>query len=211
MKRLFLFISAFVLISISVNSQEFKAGAIGGATFSQVHGDSYVGFNKMGLVTGLYVSRSLNPDWGAQFEIVYKQKGSRHNPNESTGDYNLYKLSFDYIEIPLLVKLNMTKVSLEAGVAFGILINSKEEDQYGIVEASIPFEDYEFSGIIGVNYHFYNRLYANLRWSYSFTRVRKAYGGEYDDQYLTHWMDGKFGQYNHVVSLSVYYEFEKLF
>ncbi len=200
-----------LLISLKGLAQEFKAGAIGGATFSQVHGDSYVGFNKIGLVTGLYVSRSIGQEWAGQFEIVYKQKGSRHNPNESKGDYTQYKLSFDYLEVPVLAKHHMKKFTIEAGVAFGFLISSSEEDQYGKLESEYPFEDYEMSGIVGINYHFHDKMFLNFRWSYAMTRVRKAYGGAFDHQKPPHWMDGKFGQYNHLVSLCLYYEFERLF
>ncbi|MGQ1787361.1 MULTISPECIES: porin family protein [unclassified Saccharicrinis] len=199
------------LVGFSSFSQEFKAGAIGGATFSQVHGDNYVGFNKIGLVGGLYVSRQFADIWAGQLEIVYKQKGSRHNPNESKGDFNLYKLNFDYMEVPLLVKVDVNDFSFEAGAAFGVLINSKEEDQYGTLISDYPFEDYELSGLLGVNYQFHPRMFVNLRWSYAFTRVRKAYGGAFDNQKPPHWMDGKYGQYNHLVSLSLYYEFESLF
>ncbi len=200
-----------ILVSQLVQAQDFKAGAIGGAVFSQVDGDSYAGFNKLGLVTGLYVSRSFNNIWSGQFEIVYKQKGSRYNGDETIGDYSIYKLNLDYIEVPVLLKMQVDDFSFEGGVAFGTLINSLEEDEYGALGRTVPFEDFELSSLIGVNYQFHKKMYANLRWGYSLTRARKAYGGEFDNQPLPHWKDRKFGQYNHTISLSVYYEFDKLF
>ena len=211
MKTPFFIITILVAFAFSVQAQDFKAGALGGATFSQVHGDNYVGFNKIGILGGLYVSRSFGKDWAAQMEIVYKQKGSRHQPNESKGDYNLYKLSFDYLEVPLLAKMNMNNISFEGGFAISAMINSKEEDQYGPIESIYPFQDFEVSGLLGINYQFHPKMFVNLRWSYAITRVRKAYGGAFDDQKPPHWMDGKYGQYNHLVSFSLYYEFESLF
>lgn len=192
-------------------AQDFKAGVIGGAVFSQVDGDTYEGFNKLGLVAGLYVSRSLSEQWLGQFEIIYKQKGSLHNPNESINDFTKYKINLDYIEIPVIAKLHVNKFSFEGGAAFGMLITSSEEDEYGDVGATVPFEDFEWSSIVGINYQFYEKMFVNIRWSYSLSRVRKAYGGDFDNQKPPHWRDGKFGQYNHSISVSVYYELDKLF
>lgn len=207
-----LLIIAFVaLITLSGKAQEFKAGAIAGAAFSQVEGDTYTGFNKIGIVGGLYVNRWFSDIWAGQFEIVYKQKGSRHSPNESKGDYTLYKLNLNYIEVPLLAKLSVNDLMFEAGGSYGVLIHSSEENEHGKVIASYPFEDYEMSGLVGISYRVYPRMLINLRWSTAFTRARKAYGGAFDHQKPVKWLGGKFGQYNHSVSLSVYYEFERMF
>ncbi len=208
--RLFILSTILITCTLSIKSQDFKAGAIGGATFSQVQGDTYAGFNKIGIVGGLYVSRSFTDIWAGQFEIVYKQKGSRHNPNESKGDYTIYKLNFDYIEVPLLAKLRLNDILFEGGASLGLLINSSEEDQYGEISSIYPFEDYELSGLVGVGYQFHPKMYVNLRWSHAFTRVRKAYGGALDNQKPLHWMDGKLGQYNQSISLTLYYEFNSL-
>lgn len=199
------------LITLSSKAQEFKAGAIAGAAFSQVEGDTYAGFNKIGIVGGLYVSRWFGDIWAGQFEIVYKQKGSRHSPNETKGDYTLYKLNLNYIEVPLLAKFRVNDLMFEAGGAFGTLIHSSEENEYGTVNSIYPFEDFEMSGLVGVSYQFHPRMLVNLRWSTAFTRARKAYGGAFDHQKPVKWLGGKFGQYNHSVSLSVYYEFERMF
>lgn len=211
-----MFKNVLILLFISLSTlggkaQEFNAGAVAGATFSQVEGDTYAGFNKIGMVGGLYVNRWFSDIWAGQFEIVYKQKGSRHSPNESKGDYTLYKLNLNYIEVPLLAKLRVNDLMFEAGGSLGVLIHSSEEDQYGMVNSIYPFEDYELSGLVGVSYQFHPRMLVNLRWSSAFTRVRKAYGGAFDHQKPVKWLGGKFGQYNHSISLSVYYEFERMF
>ncbi|SMO60599.1 Outer membrane protein beta-barrel domain-containing protein [Saccharicrinis carchari] len=207
MKKLLLILTLGLFLFDSY-AQEFKAGAIAGAAFSQVEGDTYTGFNRIGLAGGLYVSRSFSELWEGQLEIVYKQKGSRHTPNESKGDYSLYKLNLNYIEVPLLVKLKVNEISFEAGAAFGTLIHSSEEDENGTITSIYPFEDHELSGIVGVSYKFRPRMLVNLRWSAALTRARKAYGGAFDHQKPVKWLGGKFGQYNHCFSLSLYYEFE---
>lgn len=203
-----LIIAFVILFTLSGKAQGFKAGAIAGAVFSQFEGDTYGGFNKIGIVGGLYVNRWFNDVWAAQFEIVYKQKGSRHSPNESKNDYTLYKLNLNYMEVPLLAKLKVNDFMFEAGGAFGVLIHSSEENEDGTLNFTYPFEDYEMSGIVGINYNFHPRMLVNLRWSYGFTRARR---GVYDIQPRPQWVNLKIGEYNHSVSLSVYYEFGRMF
>lgn len=206
-----LLICSITLISLNSIAQDFKAGAIAGATFAQVDGDTYGGFNKIGIVGGLYVSRLITEHWAGQLEIVYKQKGSRHIPDYERDNYALYKLNLDYLEAPLLAKYEINNFLLEAGVAMGTLINSLEEDQNGSVNSTIPFRNFELSSIAGVSYPVYKNILLNLRWSYGITRARKASAGVFDIQMPQYWLHGKLGQYNNTVSFSVCYEFERMF
>lgn len=212
MKKIFILGAIIITLSnLSVIGQDFKAGILGGTVFSQVDGDYYTGFFKPGLVGGLYVSRPINNDWLAQFEIVYKQKGSLYNGNESIGDYSQYKMALEYMEVPILIKLFLNSVALEGGFTFGKLLSYTEEDEFGDLDATIEFEDFEWGSLVGVNYQIHDQMHINIRWCYSISRIRKAYGGEYDDAVLLHWSDKKMGQYNHSVSFSLYYELDKLF
>lgn len=195
--------------SALIKAQDFRAGILGGGVFSQIDGDNYSGFNKAGIALGVYASRQINNHWLAQFEINYMQKGAQKRPHQASGDYTLYKASLDYMEIPLFARYYLNKISFDAGIAYGILVNSKEEDQHGDMNAD-PFEDDEWSTLLGINYQLSSKLYASVRWGYSITRVRKAYGGEYDWQQHPIWGQ-KFGQYNHTVSIMLHYQFEKLF
>ncbi len=44
----------------SVRAQEFNAGIFGGVTASQVDGDSYGGYNKLGFTAGVFVNREID-------------------------------------------------------------------------------------------------------------------------------------------------------
>jgi len=50
-----LFISLLVLITAVANSQNFEGGALVGLTASQIDGDNYRGYNKVGLQGGGWV------------------------------------------------------------------------------------------------------------------------------------------------------------
>ncbi len=69
----------FSIVSLSTEAQTFKPGIFGGIVTSQVGGDSYSGFNKLGVTFGGFVRYAINDKWSAQFELAYVQKGSRNS------------------------------------------------------------------------------------------------------------------------------------
>jgi hypothetical protein len=85
---LIVFILVFSISGTLLNAQQrFNAGIKAGVSTTQVSGDTYSGYNKAGLVGGAFVRGIMNEKWTGQFEIMYIQKGSRHNGNPDKGDY----------------------------------------------------------------------------------------------------------------------------
>ena len=198
----------FFTTSINSFSQNFYAGPKGGIAFTQVDGDGYGGYHKVGVNFGAFVYRQLdkNNHWDLQFEIEYLQKGSRKTPDYEMGDYTDYKLRLNYLQIPIIARYNIRHVSLEAGGAIGILISSKEiMDE---VEGGNPFKTMEYAIIFGINYHFTTKLWINGRYSVSLARIREPYNGDipiYDPNDL--WDLRRPGQYNNILVVSIYYAF----
>lgn len=206
-----LIIIVLLLFSFNtIQSQEFYAGPIVGSAFTQVDGDSYAGFNKVGLRLGGFVGRRIWNDWQVQLEIMYVQKGSKHTPDVEAGDYEDYELKLNYIEIPLMLRYNFDKFSIEGGLSYGSLL-SNEEFEDGISFENIPqyepvqFKDYEIATQFGASYHINKRLKANIRFSYSLFRIRVPFNNEIP-LYNPHWSLKQIGQYNDVISLSIYYD-----
>ena len=142
MKQLCLLFASCLLVIVS-QAQQFKVGLIGGIATSQVDGDTYAGYDKAGIFAGGFVSKKFSPasKWTTLFEITYIQKGSRKIPHPDKGDNTSYSLNLDYAEVPILLKYNFSakdssnngrnKFALEAGLAFGALVRSKEDDASG--------------------------------------------------------------------------------
>jgi len=203
-----------VLIHFSTvsHTQNFVAGPKLGIAFTQVDGDSYAGFHKVGLNLGGFVYRSIskNERWDLQFEIEYIQKGSRKYPDVEMGDYTEYKISLNYIQFPLFLRFNANHFSFEGGVSIGALLSTEElSDGAEIPEdVRIPFKTMEYASIFSVNYHFTKKLWLNARYSYSFARIRIPYNGEIP-VYDPHWDLRRPGQYNNLMVFSLYYAFGK--
>jgi len=215
MNKAILILSLLICTSLA-HAQDFRAGALLGTSFSQVDGDNYIGYNKVGINIGGFVSRPISDKWELQFDISYIQKGSREAPKPDKGRYDDYKIHLSYIQFPLVARYHYKKFSGEAGISIAALLNSEEEVDGAPVEDIpnsdiVPFQNTEWATVFGLNYHITDRLWINARWLYSINRVRIPYNGEipvYNPK--PHWLSRKPGQYNNNFVVSAYYSINKL-
>ncbi len=196
---LFLSISLSVLI---LSAQNFNAGILAGINASQVSGDTYGGFNKAGLLIGVYSDIDVKNNLNLQFEINYSQKGSRKNPKSDETDTDFFLLRMNYIEVPVMLRWKKKNFTYEAGLYLGQLVGDHLEDENGVFELDPnlnQFSQTDFGGLIGLNYNFTEHLIMNWRLNNSITTIR-----EYDS-------GGSFifdnGMFHHYFSFSFRYEF----
>lgn len=154
---------------------EFGGGVKFGAITSQVHGDSYAGFNKIGLSGGFFTDMNFGGASTVLFEILYSQKGSRNNPNTANGDFSFFKLELNYIEIPVTYSHEIGGVDIRAGLYYGYLMNSSQDTGSGEGSVSPPFRKYDIGGHIGAAYDFTeDKAFIELRLSNSIISTRGA-------------------------------------
>ncbi len=197
------FITIFCLLFISslAHSQVFEGGFFFGMTASQVDGDTYGGFNKMGLNAGGYITKEISRRANWKAEIRYVQKGAYNGPTNENP--SLYKLLIHYVEIPLMYQYHINdKVIVDAGISPDIYLYHKEEDEYEIKDPDDgpAYHRLGLNGNIGVYYSLTDRLIAGARQSYSLIPMRDHASGQ---TYLLNR-----GQYNNVISFTFYYHFE---
>lgn len=189
----------FVLIKSTNAQQRFSAGVKAGISTSQVSGDNYSGYNKAGVIIGGYAQRVINEKWNARFEIMYIQKGSRHNASPDKGDYNYYYLGVNYIEIPLLFQYRQSKFTYEFGPSYAALVNERETLNGYDLTGLRPFNKNELSINIGISYEIYKNLTFNWRLSNSVTPIRAHASG------ASKWYNP--GQLNDVLAFTLNYTF----
>jgi opacity protein-like surface antigen len=194
---IFLFITLF--ISSYTIAQYFNAGIKAGLVGSQVDGDGFAGYDKLGLDAGLFVNYQLSMRTSLQLEMEFIQKGSSHNPNVEKGDYNQYLMRLSYLQLPLLFQYKLAKnFSVETGPAFGYLLNYYEEsDQWDII--SNPFRKFSFSWICGLNYAITDSWNANFRVDYSLMGIRQKPAP--GDRLIFF----QYGQFNNALVISIQY------
>lgn len=152
--------------------QGFKGGLTFGITGSQINGDDIAGYDKFGLMAGVFVYTTKNPEQAFKTGAYYIGKGSRKRENPDQGDYHTIKNHLDYVEIPFLYLYRWERFSAEGGLAAAYLIRGFiEEDGYRI-HGDYNFNPYDFSAILGMNFMLSEQLSSGLRLSYSVLPIR---------------------------------------
>jgi hypothetical protein len=109
-------------------------GSIGFAgVASQVDGDHYGGYKKLGLATGGEVFVQFHKDWVLQTGIWYTQKGSKDNKVTGTGlgsAMEKYKLNLHYFDVPVIINYVYKETYLlGAGASYNAFFRSKETQE----------------------------------------------------------------------------------
>lgn len=165
---LFLAMTAFLLQSYG---QGYRADVLLGANFSQIDGDQFAGYNKLGLNAGIAISRAVKPQWDASFEILYSMKGSRKVVDPDVVDPTL-TISYHYLEVPLMARYHLNeKVSFYGGPSIGINVFNERNDN-GFVSQEQQLNRTEFALHLGGSYHFSERIALEFRHSYSLLSIR---------------------------------------
>ncbi len=199
----FCFLLIVVFLNTSVYAQRaFRAGLLFGLNASQVHGDTYSGFNKAGGVGGIFVSTNPEKKWYGQMEMQYSMKGSRKIANPEKGDYDFFELRMNYIEVPLLLRLNLKRIVPEIGLAFAVLVNTREFDDFGEI-TPIGYRRTETSTIVGVSYQINSHWMFNLRSTNSFFPVKVFPTPIYYQRFIPNLFNR--GMYHNVVGLTISY------
>ncbi|MCK4855969.1 MAG: PorT family protein, partial [Bacteroidales bacterium] len=167
-----------IFCSGTAYSQKFEGGILGGLTASQIDGDSYSGYNKVGLLAGAFVQRLFTYTLAGQMELRYVQKGSLHT--NKPGDPTYYKASLHYIDIPIMAQyIYNEKVVFELGIGPEFLLSAKEQDAYGDLPEREPyFNTFTMSAIAGIGYTFWDLLTFSARFNYSIIPIRDHPSGQ---------------------------------
>ena len=197
----FLFIFLLTALAGIASSQNFEGGVLFGLTASQIDGDNYRGYNKVGLQGGAWVRRMFSYTMAGQMEIRYVQKGALKT--NTVDDPTYYRMALHYIDIPIMAQyIYNENVVFELGIGPEILMSAKAQDEYGDIEITDP-KHYRFtmSAIAGVGYRFLEVYSIHFRFNYSVLPIQAHSSGQ---SYLLNQ-----GKYSNVLSFAFYYQIGK--
>lgn len=165
-KAILVILITAVLPHSGLFAQHFTAGVFGGLTVSQVDGDFYRGYNKLGFTGGVFVNREIDKDFYWQLELKYVTRGALENdPNVS-----YEKTVYQYIEIPLSVfYLLDEKYQFELGISPEVLLSYAHYDANGKTNPSNYPDNRRFgmSVFAGILYWFVPNTGVGFRFTYS--------------------------------------------
>ena len=193
----------FYAVSLALNAQSFDAYIMAGPVVSQIDGDRFGGFDKVGYTTGIGASFPIYGLWSMIVELGYIQKGK--GSLEYTDDAT-YKTVLHYMQLPTMLELQIVdKFAIQTGFTFGLLIGHQfhingSKTDYDFFEPNTFDFDWAFGGTYKATKH----IRVNLRFAYSITTICdlpegvNAGGNVFQNNY---------GIYNRSLSLSCMYYF----
>jgi hypothetical protein len=175
--RVIIFLTSMLLLgSLSANSQYFFGGLQAGINGTQIWGDKMKGFNKGGLIAGVFIDFPVSKKAFLTMEMNYTEKGSRSKDGtmQTAGTWTLVKVS--YLEVPLLINYKLSeKADLNIGLSYGIKVGHKYTDSLGIENPAFdPFRNYDFEMCGGGNYRLGDKFKLTLRAGASLITVGKG-------------------------------------
>jgi hypothetical protein len=162
------------LMSLQGQAQTYVEAHVLGVT-SQLSGDTYNGFKKVGFSGGLGLLSPMSFEGHfLAFELNYIQKGVRDRRNEDQGDLNEFSLKADYIELPISYVFPAWGVYLQGGLSASYNLKF-EQASNGLLSPPISDQRTIELGLhLGVNFQITDKLLFNVLYMNSLTPVQKS-------------------------------------
>ena len=173
-----LFLTAsFGMLHAQDNNVNTEFGVKGGFNMSNLYTDDADDENILyGFNAGVYATLPVSDFVAIQPELLFTTRGSKLEYNNALTQGNV-KLKLNYIELPLLVRVNITKnFNIHAGGYASYLVSAKSTGD-GDFEFENQYDTDDFNkfdaglaGGIGVDF---NPLSVGLRYNYGLTTIVK--------------------------------------
>ena len=139
-------------LSISFAHAQAKFGVKVGANYSNLSGDltdQDANRSKVGFLAGITANFPLSSDnfVSIQPELLYSQKGYQFQKDEVTIDNARYefkgKRNFNYLDLPVLVKINAGPIFFEAGPQFSYLLGVRDNREVTLIGSGIDSKEWD--------------------------------------------------------------------
>ena len=199
---IFALTTMLVLTGSKANSQKFYGGLQAGINGSQINGDHMSGFDKGGLLAGVFIDYPYSQRVFFTMELNYTEKGSKSKDGtmQTAGSWTLAKIS--YLEVPLFINYKLSeKIDLNIGLSYGIKVGHKYFDSLDNEEPNIDrFRSSDFGICGGGNYKLGNKFKLSLRAGASLITIGKGKSNPF-------WAKRNSGFINIVISAGIKYYF----
>lgn len=199
---IFALTTMLVLTGSKANSQKFYGGIQAGINGSQVNGDHMSGFDKGGLLAGVFIDFPYSQNVFFSMELNYSEKGSRSKDGtmQTAGSWTLFRIS--YLEVPLLINYRLSeKADLNIGLSYGIKVGHKFIDSFGIeIPTADPTRPHDFEICGGGNYRLGKNFKVSFRAAASFISIEQGKSNPL-------WAKTNTGMINIVISCAIKYYF----
>jgi hypothetical protein len=175
MKKICLF-TVFVLNIIICNNlfAQTSFGVRGGMNVSNMKIPLLGSSSKVGLNIGAFAQVPINENFVVQPEIAYSAMGGIIN------FFGSYKVSSDYVSLPILVKYNLNNFSLGFGPQIGYLISAKSTDGVEVNRMTNEYKSIDISGIFNADFSISENIILGARYQLGFSNIMNTKNLEED-------------------------------
>ncbi|MBT8254067.1 MAG: PorT family protein [Flavobacteriaceae bacterium] len=172
MKNVFLILVA-LLFSFTINAQGVDLGLKAGLNLSSFSGDDTEDLSMLtGIHFGAMADISISDGFSVQPEVLYSTQGTKYSESDGYDG----KLKFNYLNIPVIAKVEVTDgLNLEAGPQIGFLLSAKDEfnspGDSGEEDVKEFFKATDFAFALGLSYEMETGLYLGARYNFGIIDV----------------------------------------
>jgi len=185
MKRVFSYclVAAFLflLLSPSVLKADVQFGLRVGGNSAKLTGDDLKDIeatvkSKVGFVGGVFLAFNLGKMITIEPEILYTMKGG--TVEDTAGEYS-EKVSGDYLEIPLLIKVKLPLGSIRPVIFAGPAVGFKLKEKYELNGEELPLEEKilknnDYGAIFGAGLDIGRHFMIDVRYSLGLQKIITA-------------------------------------
>ncbi|SNC77496.1 Outer membrane protein beta-barrel domain-containing protein [Hymenobacter gelipurpurascens] len=171
MKKSFLLFLLVAGVATASQAQNVRVGLKGGASLTNFAGDdAALKGNKVGFHGGLLANIGVNDAFSVQPELLYSQKGSKYTLN-GTDVIN----KFDYIDLPIMFRINADGLFFEVGPQLGFLSSAKQKIGSVTTDIKDAYNTVDFGYAAGLGYQSASGPGIGLRYNGGITNIPKEY------------------------------------
>ncbi len=184
-KRILMFVLAMTTV-VAAHAQGPRLGIRAGANLSNLSGDLTDDSrfnNKLGYHAGITANFPISADnfFSIQPELLYSNKGFKNNPEDfdrnGTRITREGSVNFNYLELPLLARINAGPLYFEAGpqasYLLGIRDNTEQTPLISTGDRISPdgMNRFELGYAAGIGFGMPNGISAGVRYTSGFNRI----------------------------------------
>ncbi|MBF9236462.1 PorT family protein [Hymenobacter sp. BT683] len=169
MKKVLLSLGLLMSVATAASAQEIRFGVKAGANYSSITANNTDGVeSKIGLHAGALANFALSDLISIQPEVLYSQKGYQSE------EYNDIKYKINYIDVPLLVKVNAGGLFFEGGPQVGFLAGAKVTNGDADTDIKGRYDRVDFGYVAGLGYQATSGPMIGLRYNGGISTISKG-------------------------------------
>ena len=154
----------FTATSAQKSDDSWRIGLSAGMNTSALLGDPQGSFQKIGVTAGVIAYKPMGEKSSFETGLYFFQKGLRIQPNLDLNIFSDYRLSLNYLDLPLLYIYRISRLEVEVGPSLGVLITQNEEDLEAQTSQSPGFNVLEVAANAGVRWRAADNFRLGLRY-----------------------------------------------